>query len=154
MDTKGHIFNKLDKDFLPIILVMAKDIILNNYISFLDKESIDNFINSKQCDKEIIDNVKNCEIMKLKNICIGFSITIENKIHLIMVDRKYQNKGHGTNLLKYIENKLFEKYNEIELQTFEKNITANNFYNKNGWKKSEEINMDGMKLYKYKKWKE
>jgi hypothetical protein len=32
--------------------------------------------------------------MKLKNICIGFSITIENKIHLIMVDRKYQNKGH------------------------------------------------------------
>ena len=153
METNKYSFNKLDKKFLPIILEMAKEIILNNYISFLDKESIDNFINSKQCDREIIENVKNCEIMQLKNICIGFSITIENKLHLIMVDRKHQNKGHGTNLLKHIENKLFEKYNEIELQTFEKNSIANNFYNKNGWEKAEEINMDGMILYKYKKWK-
>jgi GNAT superfamily N-acetyltransferase len=153
MIAKTYSFNKLDKDSLPIILEMAKEIILNNYISFLDKDSIYNFINSKQCDNEILDNVENCEIMKLENICIGFSITIKNKIHLIMIDRKYQNKGNGTHLLKYIENKLFEKYNEIELQTFEKNSTANSFYTKNGWEKAEEINMDGMILYKYKKWK-
>jgi DNA-binding NarL/FixJ family response regulator len=37
-----------------------QEIILNNYISFLDKDSIDNFINSKQCDREIIENTKNC----------------------------------------------------------------------------------------------
>jgi GNAT superfamily N-acetyltransferase len=153
MDINEYSFNKLDKKFLPIILEMAKVVILNNYISFLDKYSIDNFINSKQCDREIIENFENCEIMKLKNICIGFSITIENKIHLIMVDGKHQNKGHGTILLKYKENKLFEKHNEIELQTFEKNSTANNFYNKNGLKNIEKTNMDGRILYKYKKWK-
>jgi GNAT superfamily N-acetyltransferase len=153
MVTKTYGFTKLDKNSLPIVLKMAKEIILTNYISFLDKDSIVNFINSNQCDREILDNIENCEIIKLKNICIGFSITIENKIHLIMIDRKYQNQGYGTILLKYTENKLFEKYNEIELQTFEKNSAANSFYNKNGWEKTEETSMDGMVLYKYKKWK-
>ena len=70
-----------------------------------------------------------------------------------MIDRKHQNKGHGSYLLKYIENKLFEKYDEIELQTFKKNNIANNFYRKNGWKKAEEMNMDDLLLFKYKKWK-
>jgi GNAT superfamily N-acetyltransferase len=152
MDKEEYHFNKLDKEHLPIILDMAREIIAHNYVSFLDKDLIDNFINSKQCDNEIIKNAEYCITMQLKNICIGFSIILENKIHLIMIDRKYQHKGHGTSLLNYMENKLFEKYNEIELQTFENNSIANNFYRKNGWKKGETINIDGMLLYKYKKW--
>jgi putative acetyltransferase len=144
-----YIFEKLQNDELPVLINIAKYIIQNYYVTFLDKNVVNEFINSEQYKSEITDNVENCVIMKFKGKNIGFSIILENKIHLIMVDMKYQNKNHGTALLKFIENELFKKYSKIELQSFAKNIIANNFYIKNGWKVIEEINMNGILLYKY-----
>ena len=130
---------------------MAREIILNNYCIFLAKESVEEYIESGQCDKEIIDNIENCVVMKSDNLCIGFSIIIANKLHLIMIDREFQNKKYGTKLLAYIENMLFTKYKTIELQTFVGNIIAIKFYEKNGWNKIEKISMDNMVFYKFEK---
>jgi RimJ/RimL family protein N-acetyltransferase len=151
MNNKEYIFIKSEDNDLPILFNIAKEIILDYYITFLDKNIVNEYINSEKYKEEIIDNIKNCIIMKLENIYIGFSITIGNKIHLIMINKKYQNKNYGTDLLKYTEHKLFEENNSIELQSFENNIIANNFYIKNGWKKGEKIEMNGLIMYKYKK---
>jgi hypothetical protein len=44
----------------------------------LYKASINNFINSKQCDKEIINNVENCEIWKIQISSLSILCNISN----------------------------------------------------------------------------
>jgi ribosomal protein S18 acetylase RimI-like enzyme len=146
-----YIFERLKNDDLPILIKTAKDIIQNYYITFLGKKIVNEYINSNHYKKEIIENIENCVVMKLNGKIIGFSIIQENKIHLMMIDAKYQNKNHGSVLLEFIENKLFIKYPKIELQSFAYNTIANSFYTKNGWKVIEEINTDGLILFKYNK---
>jgi GNAT superfamily N-acetyltransferase len=150
-DGNEYNFGKMRSNELPILLNMAKEVILHNYVSFLGEDTVNSYINSKQCDEEISKNVENCVVIKLVNKCIGFSIILGNKIHLMMIDREYQNKTHGTYLLKHTENILFEKYNTIELQSFAENSIANRFYEKNGWRKVDTINEGGILLNKYKK---
>jgi GNAT superfamily N-acetyltransferase len=151
MSTNSHHFSKADKNDISVILTISKDIITNYYASFLGEDITDNYINSKQYEKEIFDNMESCIVMKLENTHIGFSITIENKLHLMMIDRKYQNNRYGTYLLRHTENILFEKYSTIELQSFTHNTIANQFYTKNGWIKNEEATMGGILLNKYSK---
>ncbi len=93
----------------------------------------DSYIDSGASDNEIEMNIANCVIMKLSGIPIGFGILLDNKIHLIMIDVRYQNQSHGTAFLSYLEDRLFEKYQTIELQTFSSNSVAKNFYLKNNW---------------------
>jgi N-acetylglutamate synthase-like GNAT family acetyltransferase len=143
----------LEKDTLPLVINIARDVIQNNYSSFLDKSIIDNFINSGQCDREITDNMKNCMVMKKDNTCIGFSILIDNSIHLMMINRNYQRQKYGSTLLHVMETRLFEKYNIIQLQSFSANIVANNFYEKNGWQKIKNTEMGDLMFHQYKKTK-
>jgi hypothetical protein len=56
---KEYIFSKLDKNDLPKILNMAKDIILNNYADFLGQDIVNNYIHS---------NGKNAQIDPLKTV--------------------------------------------------------------------------------------
>jgi ribosomal protein S18 acetylase RimI-like enzyme len=154
MNGINYSFDLLKKNELPIVQKMAKDIILNNYSEFLEDDIINNFIGSKQFEEEFVENIQNCILLKIDNKIIGFSINIDNKIHLMMIDIEYQNKKNGSHLLKYTENILFNEYDTIELQSFTKNLIANSFYVKNGWKKTEEININGLLLSKYIKEKQ
>jgi ribosomal protein S18 acetylase RimI-like enzyme len=145
----GLIFEYASNNDLPILNELAKEIIYKYYSTFLGKDIVNNYIESRQCENEINENINNCIIMKINNKIIGFSIIMGNKLHLIMVAKKYQNQGYGIKLLKYIENKLFVEYDTIELQSFVKNEIANRFYNKNGWKILNKSNENGMEVYKY-----
>jgi ribosomal protein S18 acetylase RimI-like enzyme len=147
----NYCFDKLTENDLPIVLNIAKEIITNTYISFLEEHIVKNFIDSKQFENEFFDNFHNCTLLKLNNIIIGFSIIQENKIHLMMIDRNYQNQKHGMYLLRFMENKLFDEYLLIELQSFTGNTIANNFYEKNGWEKIEVINVNSLSFNKYNK---
>ena len=137
------------KDDISILVKLAREIINSKYSSFLGKESVEIFINSGQCDKEIIENIHNCVIMKTGNNYIGFSIFFENKIHLMMVAPEYEKQGYGSKLLNHIENKLFLENNQIELQSFAGNVTANSFYERNGWKNIEKLSNNGVEVYKF-----
>src|SRR5215510_9990745 len=92
-------FKKLSKKDLQNIINIAREIIEKYYVTFLDKKIVNEYINSKQFENEILENIENCTVMKMKNKIIGFSIIIGNKIHLIMIDSKYQKKNNGTKLL-------------------------------------------------------
>ena len=147
----SYSFNKLEKENLPLLLKMAEEILLEDYSVFLDKNVINNYIDSGESDKVIIENINNCIVMKRENICIGFSIIIGNKIDLLMIGKKYRNRGYGTILLKYIEDNLFKKYDFIELQSFSENNVANNFYENNNWIRDGENIMNGILFHKYYK---
>jgi GNAT superfamily N-acetyltransferase len=151
MTSENINFAKMDKSDLPDILRISEDIILNYYVSFLGENAVNDYISSRQFEDEIILNMNNCVVMKTGEVIIGFSILLGNKLHLIMIDRIFQNKKYGTKLLNNVEGVLFTDYSVIELQSFTGNIIANTFYEKNCWRKVEEINMNGLSLLKYEK---
>lgn len=112
---------------------IAKRTIIANYTPFLGEETATAFIESGMSDKEIDDGINNCDIMLDNEKIIGFAITNEDILHLIMIDVPFQNKGYGSALLAKIEEKLFSVFKIIHLQSFEENISAVKFYLKNGW---------------------
>lgn len=112
---------------------IARRVIINNYTSFLGYENVEYFIGSGQADKEILDGMEHCYIAGQGNTTIGFAVTNGSTLHLIMIDVPFQNKGHGAALLAFIEQKMFEDYPTIKLQTFEGNVNTVHFYEKKGW---------------------
>jgi ribosomal protein S18 acetylase RimI-like enzyme len=151
MDTDNISFSKMDVSDLTDILRISKDIILNTYVTFLGAETVNEYISTRQYEDEIVPNMADCMVMKAGEAIIGLSILLKNKLHLIMIDRKYQSMKYGSQLLEYAEGILFEDYSVIELQSFTGNVIANRFYEKNGWQKVEEIKLHGLSLFRYEK---
>jgi len=152
MNNTNYNYRKARENELQYLIDTTEKIIKYNYGMFLENDIIIlNFSEKEKSEKYIFKNLNECLIMELNNKKIGFSITSENKIHLLIIDKKYQNKNYGKYFLKYLEDKLFEKYNTIELQSFPANIAANTFYENNGWKCNEKVIIGNIEMYKYKK---
>jgi GNAT superfamily N-acetyltransferase len=124
----------LDNDDLNILKDIAKRVIRLNYTPFLGANAVHDFIESGQADKEIDDGIHNCTLLTGNGVTIGFAITKESLLHLIMIDTGFQRSGYGSKLLRYVENELFMRYDCIYLNSFKANIIANRFYIKNGWR--------------------
>ena len=115
------------------IKAIAKRVIRLNYTPFLGTDAVQGFIESGQADKEIDDGIHNCTVLMGDAIPIGFAITKESLLHLIMIDTVFQRLGYGSKLLKHTEDMLFMRYDCIYLNSFKANTTASQFYFKNGW---------------------
>lgn len=113
---------------------IARRVIFNNYTSFLGSNAVADFVMSGASDKEIDDGINNCVVMSNSGEIVSFAITFNDLLHLIMVDVPLQNLGYGSQLLAYVETKMFADYKCIHLQTFQENECAVKFYLKNGWK--------------------
>ena len=122
-----------DNDDTNILKAIAKRVIRLNYTPFLGAEAVQGFIESGQSDKEIDDGIHVCTVLMGDAIPIGFAITKEPMLHLIMIDTVFQRLGYGSKLLQYVENMLFILYDRIYLNSFKANTIANQFYLKNGW---------------------
>ena len=129
---KVDIRKAIIQDAAPLKHISRKTID-NNYRSFLGNKGVNWFIESGASDQYIDENIDDCWVIVNDNKIIGFSVCKGNLIDLMMIDHNYHRKGYGTALLKHCENYLFITFNEIRLESFEGNVKANNFYNKNGW---------------------
>lgn len=119
---------------LPILKGIARDVIESCYSSFLSLEAIRAYIDSGQSDREIENGAGDCVLMlDVEERILGFAITQESTLHLLMIVSERQNRGYGSKLLRHVEDKLFDRYETICLQSFKRNCSANRFYEKNGW---------------------
>lgn len=106
-----------EKDYISV------NSLLNTFNYNLDKESFNNdFL------KVLI-----YEDGSIKGILVYQYLYDRIEIDYIIVDTKYRNLGIATKLLKYLEIKHKNIYN-ITLEVRESNLTAINFYLKNGFK--------------------
>jgi len=112
---------------------IARRVINTNYAPFLGGEAVTAFIESGMSDKEIDDGLNDCTLMIRDKRTIGFAVTKEDLLHLMMIDVPFQNAGYGTALLAHIEEMLFAKYHCIRLQTFKDNVPTVHFYLKEEW---------------------
>lgn len=113
---------------------IAKRVIFHNYAPFLGVVAATEFVESGQSDKEIIEGAQGCFVLEDDECLVGFTIIKDNLLHLLMIDVPYQQRGYGTKLLNYAETIMFHRHSVIHLQTFEENIPARSFYEKNGWR--------------------
>ena len=122
-----------DNDDINILKDIAKRVLRLNYSPFLGAGAVQDFIESGMADKEVDDGIRNCTVLMCDTTLIGFAITKESLLHLIMIDTIFQHSGYGSKLLQHVENMLFMRYDRIYLNSFRANTTANQFYLKNGW---------------------
>lgn len=113
---------------------IARRVISANYTPFLGSEAITAFIESGQSDREIDEGLDACICLESKGKIVGFAITREDLLHLLMIDVSFQNRGYGSMLLRHAEQALFKAHSRICLQTFKENAPAAAFYRKNGWR--------------------
>lgn len=100
---------------------------------FLGDKGVDRFIESGAAEQYIIDNIVDCWVLEVNNKIIAFCVCKGSVLDLIMVETEFQRKGYGSELLKYCEQVMFSYFEEIKLESFERNEKANNFYRKHGW---------------------
>lgn len=97
------------------------------------------------------ENINDCFILLLGESIVGFSVCKKNLIDLMMIDCNYHRKGLGTTLLRYMETELFKDYDELELESFENNHQANEFYRHNDWVESSRIQDSGIHKILFRK---
>ena len=71
----------------------------------------------------------------------------------MMINHEQHRIGLGSVLVKHCEKVLFEKYQELKLESFEYNEKANNFYLKKGWEilRTEHDEISGSNKYIFTK---
>ena len=130
-------FKKARQSDTDPLIALAKKTVDKSYRSFLDDKTVDNYLASDSLDNFLQNNFKHTWIFILDYKIVGFSICIENVIEYMMIDVDFHRQGLGTLLLQNCESLLFEKYQIIALESYEKNTKARMFYEDNNWKVTE-----------------
>lgn len=118
---------------LKYLQKIANDVIDKNYRSFLGDEAVDYFIESGASNNHMKENIGDTTVAIVKEEIVALCICKSNLVDLIMVKNEFHRQGVGTRFLSEICKQLFCHYTEIHLESFEKNVKANQFYKKNGW---------------------
>jgi len=74
------------------------------------------------------ENIRPCTVILTSHKIVGYSVTKDNLIELMMIDYDFHRRGLGAQLLQYIEGRLFRTHDELVLESFEGNQDANSFY--------------------------
>jgi len=134
---------------LDLIVVMTKKTIDKCYREWLDADSLDKCLASDKLDRYIEDSLQHTWLLQTNSNVIAYAICIENMIEFMLVDKKYQGQGIGTQLLMLCEGMLFEEYSTLSLENFKLNTKANSFLRSNGWESINEYLDPKINAYKY-----
>jgi len=119
---------------LPVMQSIARRTIDRRYRRFLGDETVDEYINSGESDRELARHLGRCDVFLVNDAVVAFSVYVDDLIHLMMVDPDRHGKGIGSRLLAHTEAVLAERgVVRARLETFDGNDQAIRFYKKNGW---------------------
>lgn len=130
---------KASEQDLPTLQLIAREVIDANYRPFLGDIGVDRFITSGAADAYVAEHLPDCELICAEDEIAGFAVCDGELIDLMMIAQHVHRKGLGSLLLQHCEDRLFNQFQEIRLESFEGNTQANNFYNKNAWHLTQRI---------------
>ena len=84
-------------------------------------------------------------VVEIKNEIVGFAGLKEDYLAGIFFDQKVRHQGLGTELLNYLK----QRYPQLILDVYQKNLAAINFYRKNGFKIIQEKEYQNQNLNEY-----
>ena len=104
---------------LPAIQDIASRTIDGCYRPFLGDQAVDWFIDSGESDRELQQQVENCDVLLQGSAVFAFAVYFDDLLHLLMVDVRLHRTGLGSHLIAHVENQLFARGNTtIRLETF------------------------------------
>ena len=103
------------------------------YGGLLGDKAVEAFLSSGAADRYVTENVGRCSVIVRDGQPVGYAACRGNLIDLMMIDHDVHRQGFGTDLLRYVEEQLGQRYAELSLESFAANEPANNFYRKHGW---------------------
>lgn len=127
------VLRKAEQNETAFLQEFSREVINKNYRTFLGDEAVDFFIGSGASDQYIAENINETLVAELDNKIVGICVCKENLIDLIMVKTELHGKNIGSTMLNQVSAELFQNYETIHLESFEANVKANRFYEKNGW---------------------
>ncbi len=133
------------------VLALARKIVDLYERTHLGDEMVDNYLESGECDSDLLKIFDNCTIALEGEQVIGFIFTHHNEIQGVSVDIPYWGKGIAQKLIAYATRVLFVDYEEIQLECFISSPRANHFYQKMGFNKCEEVVGNGGNRTIYKR---
>ena len=104
-----------------------------SYRAFLGEMAVDAFLGSGAADRYVEENLDRCLVSLEDETIVGYAVFRDNLIDLMMIDHTRHRQGLGTHLLRYLETLLFERHDDLRLESFVANQPANAFYRRNGW---------------------
>ncbi|MBT3319922.1 MAG: GNAT family N-acetyltransferase [Clostridia bacterium] len=144
---------KADADDIKQMKLIAADVGFKNYVPFLGQSNVDEYLGSGLLEKDIEEHLASTVVCEFEEQIVGMCAFWDDFVHVLLVKYAFQGGGFGKALLDYAQSQMFENNAVIKLETFEKNVAAIAFYQKNGWKVvgsrySEYINGNYVKLEK------
>lgn len=112
---------------------LASEVVISNYSPFLGAKTTKTYVDNGASDDEIDNNIHDMYVGLYDNEIVGIAVLHDDLLHLLMIKHKYQGSGLGGAMLAFAEDKMFENYDVITLETFEDNTPTIAFYSKHGW---------------------
>jgi len=125
-----------------VLLDLSNRTVLASYSSFLGKDAVEGYIQSGAIERFIKGSLGRCWVIVGDGGLLGYSVTREHMIDLMMIDCLHHRKGLGSQLLEHTEQWLFEQFDELILESFAANEQANAFYRAKEWMRRDEVRDD------------
>lgn len=119
---------------MEALAALSRKNISEIYPSFLGEDAVESYLQSGAVERYLAENVTRCVVLVGDGTVIGYSVSNQDLIDLMMIDAEFHRLGLGTALLRYTEDILFQTHELLKLESFKSNARANEFYQKNGWK--------------------
>jgi ribosomal protein S18 acetylase RimI-like enzyme len=133
---------------LEALIALSHRTISASYRPFLGDGAVEAFLGSGAADQYVAENIGRCSVLVRDGGIVGFAVCRDNVIDLMMIDHSVHRQGLGTQLLRHIEQMLLRSSDELRLESFEANESANAFYRKNGWSEVSRYFDTGAGVYK------
>lgn len=97
---------------VALVQGIARRTIDHSYRSFLGDDLVDAFIDSGECDSEISQHLPDLHLLVDNDQVLGFSIVLDDLVHLMMIDHAHHREGHGGRLLRHAEAMIFAAFSK------------------------------------------
>lgn len=121
---------------IEIIKKISKETIIQQFVEYLDQKQIDAFLHGAGIDEYLRNNLSNCILLIEDSEVKGMAVCNHNRIDLMIINPETRKEGYGSKLLKSLETRLFQRYNEIIIEVFNENKSGIAFLQSQNWLES------------------
>ncbi|MEP3280271.1 MAG: GNAT family N-acetyltransferase [Stappiaceae bacterium] len=133
------VIRKAERTDFEMLFTISRRTIVDNFSSFLESETLQNWISKDSMEQYFSDNLDNCRTIETQGILAGFCVSKGKTIDLLLIDNRQQRRGLGAMLLGYVERELFRLDPELTTDSFVANQKADAFFLATGWRAGEEF---------------
>jgi ribosomal protein S18 acetylase RimI-like enzyme len=124
---------KAKEEDLPQLCRLLASVFEESHLEDSDNEDVGWFLHSGETGKFVSDNLERCMVLLCDGAVAGLCVYNSDVIEVIAVGEAYRSQGYGSQLLREVEDELFEDCARLTLETYASDEREARFYERNGW---------------------